>query len=303
MTHTHDRTSAFVAGREFIRREARVLEQRLFATTFEDAPPAGVIAALQGYRNADGGFGHGLEPDKLCPASLPIDVEMALLAMVAAGTVDRPMVEHACAFLANVSEDGAVPLATPVIESYPRAQHWADWSYQPDVNPTAGLVGLLYALGVDHPWRKEATAYCWSALDAGLPGDAHALGEALVFLAHVDDQDRATPIADRVAEHMTGGVSYLRLDPEDPTYGVSPLHYAPRPSSRWRALFSDDVISGHLDRLEADQQSDGGWALTWEPPSRAATLAYRGIETLHALQVLTAYGRAAPPDAGAPGAG
>jgi hypothetical protein len=295
MMQTHDMTSTFAAGREFIRREARVLEQRLFATTFEDASPAGVIAALHAYRNADGGFGHGLEPDKLCPASLAIDVETALLTMTAAGTVDHAMVEGACAFLATISRDGAVPLAAPVIETYPRAEHWSDWTYQPDVNPTAGLVGLLYALDVDHPWRKEATAYCWSALERGLPGDAHALGEALVFLAHVDDPDRAAPIADRVAEHMRGDVSHLRLDPADPDYGVSPLHYAPRPSSRWRALFSDEVIAGHLDRLEADQQSDGGWALTWEPPSRAATLAYRGIVTLWALKVLTAYGRITPP--------
>jgi hypothetical protein len=295
MMQTHDMTSAFEAGRDFIRRDARVLEQRLFATTFEGAPAAGVIAALHAYRNADGGFGHGLEPDKLCPASQPIDVETALLAMAAAGTVDHAMVEDACTFLTTVSADGAVPLATPAIESYPRAEHWSDWTYQPAINPTAGLVGLLYALGVDHPWRKEAAAYCWSALERGLPGDAHALGEALVFLAHVDDPDRAEPIADRVAEHMRGDVSHLRLDPADPEYGVSPLHYAPRPSSRWRALFSDDVIAGHLDRLEADQQSDGGWALTWEPPGRAATLAYRGIMTLWALKVLTAYGRITPP--------
>jgi hypothetical protein len=294
MTQTPDMTSAFVAGREFIRREARVLEQRLFATIFEDAPAEGVVAALQGFRNADGGFGHGLEPDKLCPASLAIDVEMALLTMTEAGTVDHAMVEGACAFLVSISRDGAVPLAAPVIESYPRAEHWSDWTYRPDINPTAGLAGLLYALDVDHPWRKEATAFCWSALETTLPDDAHALGEAMVFLAHVDDPDRAAPIADRIAAHLPD-VSYLRLDPADPSYGVSPLHYAPRPSSRWRALFSDDAIAGHLDRLEADQQADGGWALTWEPPSQAAMLAYRGIETLRALKVLTAYGRIAPP--------
>lgn len=294
MTQTHDTTSTFVGGREFIRREGRVLEQRLFTTIFEGAPAEGVIAALHGYRNTDGGFGHGLEPDKLCPDSLPIDVEMALLTMVAAGTADHAMIEGACAYLTTISQDGAVPLAAPVIESYPRAEHWSAWTYQPGVNPTAGLVGLLYQLGVDHPWRKEATAWCWSTLETGLPDDAHALGEALRFLEHVDDPDRAAPIADRVVAHMTG-VSYLRLDPADPSYGVTPLDYAPHPSSRWRTLFSDEIIAGHLDRVEADQQPDGGWALTWEPPSQAATLAYRAIVTLHALQVLTAYGRVTLP--------
>lgn len=290
---THDATGPFAAGREFVLREGRVLERRLFATLFENAPAEGVIGALRGYRNADGGFGHGLEPDKLCPASLAIDVEIALHTMAAAGRVDGELVERACAFLTTISVDGAVPLASVEIERYPRAPHWSDWTYRPDLNPTAGLAGLLHSFGVDHAWRATATAWCWSALEAGLPGDAHALGEALVFLEHVDDAARAARVAARVPAHLDS-LAYLRRDARDPSYGVTPLHYAPAPSSPWRGLFSDETIAAHLDRLEADQQPDGGWALTWEPPSRAATLAYRAIETVRALRVLTAYGRITP---------
>lgn len=286
----------FAAARDFIRREGRLLEQRLFATRFEGAPADGVLAALSGFRNADGGFGHGLEPDKLCPVSLPIDVELALRTMDAAGGIDHTMVSDACDYLASVSHDGAVALAAPVIESYPRAEHWSDWTYQPDLNPTAGLAGLLHKLGVDHPWRAEATAYCWRALEAGLPDEAHALGEALHFLEHVDDRDRSAAVMAGVRAHLPE-VTMFRLDARDPGYGVTPLQYAPAPDSPWRELFSDDIIGGHLDRLEADQQPDGGWALTWEPPSTAATLAYRGIMTLYALQVLAAYGRLAVPAA------
>jgi hypothetical protein len=287
---TIDTGGRFAAARDFILKEGRVLERRLFATLFEGAPADGVIAALLGYRNADGGFGHGLEPDKLCPESLPIDVEQALLAMDAAGRVDRELARGACAFLASMAVDGAVPLATPAIEAYPRAEHWSDWTYKPSLNPTAGLAGLLYRLGIDHPWRNAAAAWCWTALEAGLPDDAHALGEVLLFLAHVPDQARAAVMAARIEPHLER-VAYLRLDPLDPSYGMTPLHYAPHPASRWRVLFADAMIEGHLDRLEADQQSDGGWALSWEPPSRAATLAYRAMETLRALRVLTAYGR------------
>ncbi|MBN1238426.1 MAG: hypothetical protein JXB36_07980, partial [Gammaproteobacteria bacterium] len=134
---------------------------------------------------------------------------------------------------------------------------------------------------------------CWSSLESALPTDAHAIGEALVFLEHVGDGERAGRVAQRIEAHLPH-VSYLRLDARDPSYGVTPLHYAPEPDSRWRALFPADTIAGHLDRLEADQQEDGGWAITWEPPSRAAALAYRGMETLRALRVLAAYGRIVP---------
>src|SRR5712691_7784769 len=106
---------AFAAGDRFLLNQARLLERRLFATCFLGQPAAGVVDALRGYQNEDGGFGHALEPDKRCPASLPIDVETAFQALATAGTVDHDMVTRACDFLARAAEEtgagGAVPLA------------------------------------------------------------------------------------------------------------------------------------------------------------------------------------------------
>jgi hypothetical protein len=282
----------FDTARAFILRDGRLLERRLFAALFQGAPAAGVVDSLRAYQNADGGFGHGLEPDKRCPDSLPIDVEVAFQTLVAAGgPVAEPMVSRACDWLATVSTpDGAVPLSLPVMESYPRAEHWSEWTYTPGLNPTAGLAGLLHRMGVDHPWLTRATDWCWSALERGFPDDAHAMSEMLVFLEHIPDRDRAEPFAERVGQWLPK-LSWYRADPADPGYGVTPLHLAPTPDSRWRRLFTDDLIEGHLDRLACDQQPDGGWAITWEPPGAASTLEYRGVETLRALQVLTAYQR------------
>jgi hypothetical protein len=284
----------FTNARAFLLREGRLLERRLFATLFEGADPAGVIDILRGYQNPDGGFGHGLEPDKRCPDSLPIDVEAAFGAMVTAGHVDLPMVEKACDWLTTVAApDGAVALSLPVMEGYPRAEHWSDWTYTPGFNPTAGLAGLLHRMGVDHPFRDRATGWCWSALDqaleqGGFPDDVHAMSEVMVFLEHVPDRDRAEPFSARVGEWLPK-LNWYRADPADPSYGVTPLDLAPTPDSTWRRLFSDDVIEGHLDRLARDQQPDGGWPITWEPPSAASTLEWRGIVTLRALRVLAAY--------------
>ncbi|MDP9841704.1 hypothetical protein [Streptosporangium lutulentum] len=276
----------------FILREGRLLEQRLFATLFQAEPATGVVDSLRGYQNSDGGFGHGLEPDKRCPDSLPIDVEIAFQTLTAAGCPPAErMVSRACDWLAAVSApDGAVPLAFPVMEAYPRAVHWSDWTYAPGLNPTAGLAGLLHRMGADHPWLTRATDWCWAALEKGFPDDAHAMSETLVFLEHVPDRDRAERVAERVGEWLPK-LNHYRADPADPAYGLTPLHLAPTPDSRWRRLFADDLIEGHLDRLAGDQRPDGGWPITWEPPGAASTLEYRGIETLRALRVLTAYGR------------
>ena len=270
----------FAAGDRFLLSQARLLERRLFATAFLGQPAAHVVDALRGYQNDDGGFGHALEPDKRCPASLPIDVETAFQALAAAGAADQEMITRACDFLARIAvagyADGAVPPAFPVIESFPRAAHWTDWTYVPGLNPTAGLVGLLYRLGVDHPWRAEGAAYCWRQLEARrVPGDAHTLSEVMTFLEHVPERDRAEAHARSLAPHF-GQIPMFHLDPAADGYGLTPLHLAPEPGSRWRALFTDAQIDGHLDRLLKDQQDDGGWPVTWEPPGQAAMQEWRG---------------------------
>ncbi len=290
-------TKRLESAREFILREARLLERRLFAALFEGAPVAGVLDALRGYQNDDGGFGHGLEPDKLCPASQPIDVSLALQTMDAVGSADESMLRSACAFLAKVSRGGCVPLAFPSIEGFPRARHWNERCYAYGISPTAGIAGLLHRFGARHAWLEAATAYCWSSIERSLPDEAHALAAVLGFLEPAESQ-RVEGLAAKLGAHLPT-VTWLRLDPKDPAYGVTPLHFAPTPRSRWRSLFDDGVIEGHLDRLEADQAADGGWTLTWEPPSDASRLAWRGMETLRALRVLNAYGRLDVPTSGA----
>ena len=281
----------FAAAERFVFAEARLLERRLFATLFQGAPATGVVDALRGYQNDDGGFGHGLEPDKRCPASLPVDVEIALQTLAAAGTTDPAMLHRAVDFLAGVTTGGAVSLASPVIESYPRAAHWTDWTYAPGLNPTAGLAGLLHRLDFAHPWRDEATRFCWQAIEDGTPPDeVHALSEVMVFLAHVPDPERADKQATAVVERL-GDTSMFHLDPQADGYGLTPLHIAPAADSRWRPLFTDDVLDGHLDHLLRAQQPDGGWPVSWEPPGTASRLAWRGVLTLQALRTLDSYGR------------
>jgi len=291
----HPGPGPFAAGRDFIRREGRLLERRLFATLFEGAPARGVVDAVRGFRNDDGGLGHGLEPDVRCPASLPIYVEVGLQALVAAKAFDQALVIGACDYLAQVAAKadcaGAVPLAFPVIEAYPRAAHWTEWTYAPGLNPTAGLVGLLTELGVEHPWVEQATAYCWAQLEPSeLPLEAHLLREVFVFLEQVPDQERSAAAAAKVAGSLAKASSWNE-DPDADGYGLTPLSIAPMADSRWRPLFADDVLAAHLDRLERDQQPDGGWPITWEPPSQAGILEWRGMVTLGALRTLVSYGR------------
>ncbi len=64
--------------KEFIFKNGRLLERRLFSFFFENGNKDDVIKALVAYQNSDGGFGNGIEPDLLCPDSTAIGAETAL---------------------------------------------------------------------------------------------------------------------------------------------------------------------------------------------------------------------------------
>jgi hypothetical protein len=258
----------FDDARRFLYAEGRLLERRLFGVLFEGAGADGVVDAVRGYRNPDGGFGHGLEPDKRVPDSQPLDVEAAFWAMDTAGRFDHDLARAACDFLQRTGP--GVGTLTESYRDYPRAPHWGDFALAPDLNPTAGIAAMLWRWDVDHPWREAATAFCWERIDAGLPEDAHGFGEVLAHL---------------------GSLRMFRLDPAEPGYGVTPLHYAQAPDSRWAGLFEPSVIEAHLDALAADQREDGGWPISWEPIGPAAGYDCRGAETLRALRTLRAYAR------------
>ena len=83
---------------------------------------------------------------------------------------------------------------------------------------------------------------------------------------------------------------FMQMEPGPSSYGVTPLDFAPDPGRIARAWFSSDLIDRNLEALASGQQRDGGWPLTWDPPSEAARWEWRGIRTLSALRILAAYG-------------
>jgi hypothetical protein len=280
------------AARTFIDAEARLLEQRVAQVHLDGGDPDAVVRAVAAFANPDGGFGHGLEPDKRTPDSQPLDVEVALQRLVAVGARAPELVRAACDYLASVAdEDGAVPIAFPSVLEHPHATHWDEIPLVPGHNPTASIAGYLHALGADHPWLTRATEWCFRSLETdGPPPEVHALRCVTRLLEHAPDRERAERCARPLAEALPGTPMY-QDDPDAEAYGLTPLEFAPTPTSFGRPWFSDDSIEAHLDGLERRQQADGGWPIAWEPPSVAATCDWRGIVTVEALEILAAYGR------------
>ncbi|HUT20600.1 MAG TPA: hypothetical protein VM366_15700, partial [Anaerolineae bacterium] len=275
-------------ARDFMLTHARLLERRLFEVQFAGAYPASVAQVVRACQNADGGLGHALEPDLRCPESQPLFVEVGLAALCEAGCRDSDLALSVCAFLESASnEAGLVPLILDTALESPHASHMGPSAVAPDLNPTAGLCGLLHYQGVQHPWLSRATETCCDVLIRHPPLEAHTLLGATRLADHLPDRALAGRLYDAIASALPRARFFIAEAPVE-GYGLTPLHFAPRPESKWRVLFSDAQIDGHLRDLIGRQQPDGGWPITWEAPGPAAVLEWRGRWTLEAVCTLAA---------------
>jgi len=281
-------------ARNFIYANARLLERRVYAVLFENGAVDAVIAAVAPYQNADGGFGHALEPDKRAPASQPLDVEIAFERLASVDARSSELMTSACDWLATVAApSGAVQVLMPSHEGFPRADHWLGVSYEPHVNPTAGIVARAHQLGVTHPWVDQATEFCFAEIEVGRPTDeAHALLGLSRLIEHAPDRDRAQLCSDAIATAIETA-RFMNLDPTGDGYGLTPLDFVPTPTSVAAEWFDAELIAAHLDLLESEQHDDGGWPIAWDPPGDAGRSEWRGIKTVDALRILRAHGRTA----------
>jgi hypothetical protein len=259
------------------------------ADEFDAAPVRDAVAA---YRNGDGRFGHGIEPDGRTPGSQPAAVELALRTLHQADAWDGELVAGACDWLERTAPaQGGVTFVALNVDGWPHAPWWQPVAGLPPSLLTTGLVaGTLHARGVEHPWLSRATDWIWSAIDALGEVGPYDMRGVLGFLQHVPDRVRAQEAFDTVVrERLDSKLVTLELGAAGEVHG--PLDYAPLPDSIARPVFDDGTIADHLDHLAAAQRADGGWTFSWPAWSPLAELEWRGSITIEALVVLRANGR------------
>ena len=297
MTVDLDAAAAFLAG------HGRVLDRRRFALITGSGQPDAVVAAVDGYRNADGGYGWGLEPDLRSGTSQPGGALHALEAFADLAPATTPRAAQVCDWLASVTlPDGGLPFALPVTDPVACAPFWvqadpATSSLQITavVAATANRVAAVDPAVAAHPWLPRATAYCLEAvgaLDAGV--HAMELAFAVQFLDAAGRagaaSDTARALLDRLAPLIPAdGLLHVAGGADDEF--MRPLDFAPLPGGPARELFAPAVVEAELDRLTAGQQDDGGWTVDFDSCSPAATLEWRGHRTVDALVLLRANGR------------
>jgi hypothetical protein len=293
----------FAAAEAFVRDKGRPLDAALLALQLGRGTADEALAALVGFQNGDGGFGHGLEPDLTTPASSAIATSIGLRVLTRLETpARRPTVVAAIDWLAGTldAEAGVWPIIGEDVALAPHAPWW-NWSDELAAgwngfrfNPTAEILAHLYG------FRDQAPADMLACVEAGL---RYTLAETEVIENAYDikcairlaESDGLPPDLARPLDGLLRS-SIAAHDPDDAH--ASPFDAAAAPASPFADMV-DGRIELALTALIAAQCDDGGWP--WNPDwdwsfvdkaaGAAAVRAWRGVVTREALETLMAYGR------------
>ena len=142
-------TVDLAAAADFLAGSARALDRRRFDLLFGDGDASAVLAAVDGYRNPDGGYGWGLEPDLRSRTSQPGGALHAFEVFADVAPVLSPRATELCDWLASVSlPGGGQPVAHGVADPAGCAPFWARadpavFSLQITAVVAAGVVRLV----------------------------------------------------------------------------------------------------------------------------------------------------------------
>jgi hypothetical protein len=293
----------------FLATHARLLERRRFELLLGRAGAVdGVLLALAAYRNPDGGYGYGLEPDLRAVGSQPAGAFQALTVLAelaeqapAAAPAAGELAGALCDWLATIAlEGGALPFALAGADDAPGTAPW--WAggdpAEPSLHITAGICAFAHRVRAhapalaEHPWLADATDWCLRQVAAG--GQPEGGGYTLAFVlglldAIVDVRPHASAELERMASFVPASGALPVSGGEDGEV-LRPLRVSPEPGRPLRALMPAEGIAGDLAALAQEQEQDGGWTVDFPSSSPAGALEWRGIATVEAVGLLRANG-------------
>ena len=280
---------------DFVDAHARLLDRHRLRLAVGAGDAAAALAVLAGYRNADGGFGWGLEPDARGAASQPVAVLHAFEVFEEVAPATSPMAAGLLDWLDAIAlPGGAIPFALPGGATAGSAPMWATAdTTSPSLHMTAVVLGIAHRVArhdpvvAAHPRLGRATAWAtgrFAAMDE--PGHAIELRYVLGLLDALGAEDDLARLWAFVPEDATLPVAGGAADE-----AMRPLDLAPEPGRPIRRHIDPAVIEADLDRLEGEQRDDGGWDVDWAHWSPAGGLEWRGWATVRAVRILRAHGR------------
>lgn len=297
----------------WIKRNARPLEAARWEFQFEGAARDRVINCVAAFQNADGGFGHGIEPDFWSPYSSPMATWAAGQILIEIDAApNEQVVKSMVTYLANTyqKETGMWFTVLPENNQYPHAPwwHWKEgvqdnWMF----NPSAELAAFLIHWS---PEQSETAEIGWVAIE-----------KALHHLFHVDEMDkheinnyqRLLGVLNSHKTTFSSQFSYSLGEVSDKIMALAehcverdvalwstgykplPLDFIDNPDHPLCEKFGD-LIEQNLNFYVEKLSEEGTWDISWEwgsyPEEFAVARRYwKGILAVDRYKILKAFGR------------
>lgn len=297
-------TEAILHARSFLQHHARALEWALYRHQIEGADAAPVITELAAYRNADGGFGHALEPDVQCPASSVLATTTALQTLRALRCEQgHSFVKGAIGFLLQSLNPATLlwPMLSPAFAGHAHAPWWtpdcsdttnADrWGLNPRAEALAHL--LTWPAGVPADLIDRLGAAVLAQIDQR-PAKME-MHELLCCLRLLDAANLPAAWRSRLLDRLLPAVeATVERDPAKwEGYCLTPLDVLDRPDSPFAPMLTQPLCE-QLNWLLPRQLPDGSWPVgfSWGEGelAKVITQQWRGVKTLRILLAMHRFG-------------
>lgn len=292
------------AAQHFLETQGRPLELARFQHAFQDASAERVLTELSNFQNADGGFGHGLEPDLRTPESSALCTSVAFQLLRDLNVpATHPMVTSGIAFFLNTFDEQQASwrIIPKAAEQSPRAPWWYQQEREErfegfSLNPTAEILSYLYDYQQAVP--DDVIVLVTEQVFAKLrDADKLEMHEILCLLRLFKTETLAEDHKQKIFVKVQTYLSDLARTPEQwQTYGLRPVQVVTAPTS----VFVDgleDVVANNLNYDISTQHASGCWEPLWQwddtyPDSWVrAKQEWSGVLTVNTLMTFQRFGR------------
>ena len=244
-------------ARCFIHAHGNLWERALWDYLFDGGTADRVQRILSGYKNKDGGFGHGLEHDIKAPMSNPLMVEFLLTILRDTGLPHGSLLEGTPDWVEMIqNEDGSLQNPSR-LGDYPRAQWWGEGQNKPD-----SITGNLLKLNICPPNVRQKTRD-WVQKNLTLEDIRSNSWLFMSYHAHdyfmneddfPDIEEYRAATLDNIFQTTLSHEKMGEMSKIFPFF-----QFAPGPDSIVAQEAPDGLVDRLLDHLESSQREDGGW--------------------------------------------
>lgn len=263
-------------ARIFIFKNTRPLDLARWTFLFENGSQQEVLKHLASYQNADGGFGHALEPDCWNPNSSPIQTWMAtqIIREINFEGKEHPIIQGILKYLSSGKnfDEHTWANTIPSNNDFPHAPWWSyDPTPQTTYNPTASLIGFILKfadknsqpLETARVLTQEAYAYFTSHYPLDAMHTAACFVDLYEYLKESGNEDLLDMaefkrlLQAQIQHSITYDTSKWAVD-----YVCKPSLFIGSKNSDFYQE-NESICDYECEFLTKTQEADGTWAITW----------------------------------------